>query len=887
LELAAIGPGSYTVTAKAYVSGVLYAETTADATLAIALYDLTVNDESYKIDDDPATLEATSAYGVFDEVTFSIDGYGDVSASSGNTADLDLAAIGPGSYTVTAKAYVSGVLYAETTADATLAIALYDLTVADESFMIDDATATLEATSAYGVFDEVLFSIDGYGDVSASGGNIADLDLAAIGPGSFAVTAKAYVGGVLYAETTADATLAIALYDLDVADASFAVDETAAQLDVTLTGYAGATPIVEYFLEGDNGTFGPFTSDGQTTDVTVDLTAEGIPAGSYQLSVKAYVGTLLIAETAAGAEADFSVEAYDLGVGLDASEYFTDGSANISILSNYAGPMKLVISVDDQEVLTEDNVSDGDDIPLAIAGIGAGQHSLTAKAYDGNDVLLAEFIDGAQFDVKQYGMTVSSDKTDYKAGEPVVLTAQLDADYLTNNPAGGALVDFYLNEVLVGTQAADVNGEAILTLNSLAVAGYTLSAKAESDPREAILADTAGTAFVVSLYGMTLSTDATEYYADDTATLTATIAGYTPSASAEIKFYDETGALLASQSLAAATASADWANLVMGSHSATAIVFDPASGEADGRIAASTPAAFAVKYYALSLATSHPGYFTDDATGEVTATLVKDDGAAFAGSGSAQFGTLGNAAFAGDTAALGINPSALGAGTHTIEVTPKNGSVQLAQAETISFRVDTAPTLTLTKDKTTYYAGEKAVITATIANNTGAGKVVFYVGNAAPKEVALTDGKATLKLDYLQEGSLTIKASVLLEAPYEKAFSAPDLTFSIGPMILQPFWPTLDDMPTSVSIKRRFYKGNDYFTKFDSDDVKWTVSNSKKFTIDPDTGFITFKRFGGIGRVDVTATDLNGKPIKTCTVTLKWMWYEWICVVLFFGWIYL
>ena len=64
-------------------------------------------------------------------------------------------------------------------------------------------------------------------------------------------------------------------------------------------------------------------------------------------------------------------------------------------------------------------------------------------------------------------------------------------------------------------------------------------------------------------------------------------------------------------------------------------------------------------------------------------------------------------------------------------------------------------------------------------------------------------------------------------------------------------------------------------------------SSDEKIAKVNDKGVVTGGVKNGSAVITCTVTDKNGKPIEaTCTVTVKTQWWEWLIIILLFGWLW-
>ena len=95
-------------------------------------------------------------------------------------------------------------------------------------------------------------------------------------------------------------------------------------------------------------------------------------------------------------------------------------------------------------------------------------------------------------------------------------------------------------------------------------------------------------------------------------------------------------------------------------------------------------------------------------------------------------------------------------------------------------------------------------------------------------------------------------------------------------------------LPSNVTLFRK--TDADFFKDFDTSEIYWKVDNEKLFKIDNVTGELKFKLGASslvFGESTVTATDEAGNILSQSKVKVTWHWWQWILVIVFFGWLYL
>lgn len=66
------------------------------------------------------------------------------------------------------------------------------------------------------------------------------------------------------------------------------------------------------------------------------------------------------------------------------------------------------------------------------------------------------------------------------------------------------------------------------------------------------------------------------------------------------------------------------------------------------------------------------------------------------------------------------------------------------------------------------------------------------------------------------------------------------------------------------------------------EDLTWTSSNEKVATVDENGNVYA----SGTGSATITVTSTDGKVNESCEVSVSYQWWEWIIVIVLFGWIW-
>ena len=170
-------------------------------------------------------------------------------------------------------------------------------------------------------------------------------------------------------------------------------------------------------------------------------------------------------------------------------------------------------------------------------------------------------------------------------------------------------------------------------------------------------------------------------------------------------------------------------------------------------------------------------------------------------------------------------------------------------------------TVTVDEEKQFYYADEFEKITKD-------GIVVEAVFEGAPNKVVTDKCTVSSEDDFTTSGEKTVTVSYLEKSA---TFTATVLDFSFS------------GKPSAVTIQYKdAYRFN--FTSELPEDAKiiWKSSNPKVITVDENGNLKTLKR----GTAVVSATIDGTEKTVSCTVTVKYAWWQWILIIVLFGWIW-
>lgn len=92
----------------------------------------------------------------------------------------------------------------------------------------------------------------------------------------------------------------------------------------------------------------------------------------------------------------------------------------------------------------------------------------------------------------------------------------------------------------------------------------------------------------------------------------------------------------------------------------------------------------------------------------------------------------------------------------------------------------------------------------------------------------------------------------------------------------------LDFNESSITANYKQTKKIDAYSSYSANKIKWESSNTKVATVD-DNGNV---KMTGKGTATITAKSTDGKLSAECKVTVKYAWWQWIIVIVLFGWIW-
>lgn len=92
----------------------------------------------------------------------------------------------------------------------------------------------------------------------------------------------------------------------------------------------------------------------------------------------------------------------------------------------------------------------------------------------------------------------------------------------------------------------------------------------------------------------------------------------------------------------------------------------------------------------------------------------------------------------------------------------------------------------------------------------------------------------------------------------------------------------IDFSETSITANYKQTKKINFDSSYSAKQIKWESSNTKVATVD-DNGNV---KMTGKGTATITAKSTDGKASAQCKVTVKYAWWQWIIIIVLFGWIW-
>lgn len=90
------------------------------------------------------------------------------------------------------------------------------------------------------------------------------------------------------------------------------------------------------------------------------------------------------------------------------------------------------------------------------------------------------------------------------------------------------------------------------------------------------------------------------------------------------------------------------------------------------------------------------------------------------------------------------------------------------------------------------------------------------------------------------------------------------------------------DIDDSLELNYKKYGKINIDTTYKADGIQWKSSNTKVAVVDVDGTVYA----AGTGSAVITAQNADGSVADTCKVTVSYAWWQWIIVIVLFGWIW-
>lgn len=90
------------------------------------------------------------------------------------------------------------------------------------------------------------------------------------------------------------------------------------------------------------------------------------------------------------------------------------------------------------------------------------------------------------------------------------------------------------------------------------------------------------------------------------------------------------------------------------------------------------------------------------------------------------------------------------------------------------------------------------------------------------------------------------------------------------------------EIDDSLSLNYKQYGKINISTTLKTEDIKWSSSNNSIAVVDTDGTVYA----AGTGTAVITAENADGSIADTCTVNVSYTWWQWIIVIVLFGWIW-
>ncbi len=419
---------------------------------------------------------------------------GSASVNSSGVATLSTASLAAGTYSLTARYVGNSSLLASTSAAASVTVtastaATTTSLVASPNPVTAGQTLNLVATvsaSGTGSMSGTVNFMNGstvLGSASVNSSGVATLSTASLAAGTYSLTAR-YVGNSsLLASTSAAASVTVTASTAATTTSLVASPNpvTAGQtLNLVATVSASGTGSMSGTVNFMNGSTVLGSASVNSSGVAT-LSTASLAAGTYSLTAR-YVGnSSLLASTSAAASVTVTASTAATTTSLVASPNPVTAGQTLNLVATVSasgtGSMSGTVNfMNGSTVLGSASVNSSGVATLSTASLAAGTYSLTAR-YVGNSSLLASTSAAASVTVTASTAATTTinlvaSPNPVTEGQALILTATVSG---IASPTG--TVSFMNGSAVMGTAALNSSGVATLSITSLAVGTYSITAE--------------------------------------------------------------------------------------------------------------------------------------------------------------------------------------------------------------------------------------------------------------------------------------------------------------------------------------------------------------------------------------------------------------------------
>jgi hypothetical protein len=422
---------------------------------------------------------------------------GSASVNSSGVATFSISSLTAGTYSLTARYVGNSSFGSSTSAAASVTVTASTATTTTTSFVASpnpvttgqtlNLVATVSASSGTASLSGAVnfmngSTVLGSGSVNSSG--VATLSIASLPAGTYSLTAR-YVGNSSFgsstsaaASVTVTASTAATITSLVASPNPVTVGQS---LNLVATVSASGTASLSGTVNFMNGST-VLGSGSVNSSRVATLSIASLPAGTYSLTAR-YVGnSTFLASTSAAASVTVTASTAATITSLVASPNPVTVGQTLNLVATVSASGTASLSgtvnfMNGSTVLGSGSVNSSGIATLSITSLPAGTYSLTAR-YAGNSSYLASTSAAALVTV-----TASTAPTTIRLvaspnpvteGQALILTATV-TESGTASPAG--TVSFMNGSAVMGTAALNSSGVATLSISSLAVGTYSITAQ--------------------------------------------------------------------------------------------------------------------------------------------------------------------------------------------------------------------------------------------------------------------------------------------------------------------------------------------------------------------------------------------------------------------------